>query len=774
MKKISYTALAGLLALSMPVSSVVMASNIDVTDVATQENTGDTKDTKSVVVEDEKALNVMSLDNTNDANDSIPTGARKMTVSMLSISEKSDVKADSVGTIDFAFTSRSGEYSWDNYSGGIVCTTNVDDVSVSVKNAKPADETQVFLGIYKELPDGTATYMDAAHLQDVDFFELTDGMTLTVIFGDEGQTFVPPVAETQATVKFDTRGGDVVLSQIVEKGTEITLPVAIREGYTFLGWFDAVEGGNKLTKLTVDKDVTVYAQWKADVLEVVSHTITFDTQGGSEIKAITSNDGSFVKLTGDSLVPTKDGYTFLGWFDAAENGNAVDSVTVDKDVTVYAQWGKAVPKQYAIAFDYCTGAISMTKYETGVKVEFPAETPTREGYKFKGWFDAKTDGTAYTEYTVADKDVTFYAQYEKNAETPVAKDVILTFDTQGGSKVSNMVGKEGVTVILPNTTSTVPTKDGYSFVGWFDAAEGGNKLTDVKLTADMTIYAQWEKASDEVVAKNVTLTFDTQGGSTIAAITGKEGVTVILPSKTDAIPTKAGYTFKGWYTAAEGGNKLTDVKLTENVTVYAQWTKNSESETDAKATNLILNIRKNGEEKVLTWDDSVTIKTTLKELAQNLISYGKVDNIDKTKTDVVNTWEFSVKVNGSVNETKVQSANTAQDIIDLMNKQQSQVLVIARDANGELIGSALVSPNKAENTYDVTLYDTADVTILKLADVDSSASDNSAVSSTGKNDSVATAVQTGDINMIGVFGAFTAALASLLGAMAALRKRRFE
>lgn len=696
MKKMSYTALAGLLALSMPVSSVVMASNIDVTDVSTQENTGnETKDTKSVIVEDETALNVMSVDGTNDVNDSIPTGARKMTVSMMSISEKSEVTTDTVGTIDFAFTSRSGEYSWDNYSGGIVYTTNVDDVSVSVKNAKPADETQTFLGIYKELPDGTATYMDAAHLQDVEFFELTDGMTLTVIFGDEGQTFVPPVAEIQATVKFDTRGGDVVLSQIVDKGTEITLPLATREGYTFLGWFDAVEDGNQLTKLTVDKDVTVYAQWKADVPEVVSHTITFDTQGGSEIKAITSNDGTVVKLTGDSLVPTKDGYTFNGWFDAAENGNAVDSVTVDKDVTVYAQWEKAVPKHYSIAFDYCTGAISMKKYETGANVEFPAETPVREGYTFTGWFDDKTEGNSYTEYTVEDKDVMFYARYEKNAETPVVKDV--------------------------------------------------------------------------------TLTFDTQGGSNVAAITGKEGVTVILPNKTYAIPTKDGYTFKGWYTAVEGGNKLTDVKLTENVTVYAQWTKNSDSTTDAtKAIQLILNITKANDNKVLTWDDTVMSNDTLREIGYDMIRYGKVDSIDKTNETAADTWKFSVKVNGSVNETKVQAANTAQDIIDLMNKQQSQVLVIARDANGQLIGSALVSPNKAENTYDVKLYDTADVTILKLSDVDSAVSDTSSVSDDGKNDSVATAVQTGDVNMMGVFGAFTAALASLLGAMAALRKRIFE
>ena len=95
--------------------------------------------------------------------------------------------------------------------------------------------------------------------------------------------------------------------------------------------------------------------------------------------------------------------------------------------------------------------------------------------------------------------------YAPATPTPTPdKKYTVTFDSQGGSHVSSQTVKEGTTISLPT-----PTRDGYKFLGWYTEATGGNKVTSLTVTKNVTLYAHWEKESSETV-EEVTLA----GGNT--------------------------------------------------------------------------------------------------------------------------------------------------------------------------------------------------------------------------------------------------------------------
>lgn len=92
-----------------------------------------------------------------------------------------------------------------------------------------------------------------------------------------------------------------------------------------------------------------------------------------------------------------------------------------------------------------------------------------------------------------------YVSAEPTPTPTPDKKYTVTFDSQGGSHVSSQTVKEGTTISLPT-----PTRDGYKFLGWYTEADGGNKVTSLTVTKNVTLYAHWEKESSETV-EEVTL-----------------------------------------------------------------------------------------------------------------------------------------------------------------------------------------------------------------------------------------------------------------------------
>ena len=167
----------------------------------------------------------------------------------------------------------------------------------------------------------------------------------------------------QYAITFDTNGGSEIAPITQDYGTAITAPDdPTREGYTFKGW------DKEIPKTMPAENITVKAQW-----EINQYTITFDTNGGSEIAPITQDYGTEITAPAD---PTREGYTFIGW------DTEIPKTVPAENMTVTAQWEI---NRYTITFDTAGGSeIAPITQDYGTNITAPAD-PTREGYTFIGW-----------------------------------------------------------------------------------------------------------------------------------------------------------------------------------------------------------------------------------------------------------------------------------------------------------------------------------------------------------------------------------------------------
>ena len=162
------------------------------------------------------------------------------------------------------------------------------------------------------------------------------------------------------TVKPENGKADIIITQ--DYGTPITAPTLTREGYTFKGW------DKEIPETMPAENITVKAQW-----EINPYTITFDTNGGSEIAPITQDYGTEITAPDN---PTRKGYTFKGW------DKEIPETMPAENITVKAQWEI---NQYTIAFDTNGGSeIAPITQDYGTEITAP-DNPTRKGYTFKGW-----------------------------------------------------------------------------------------------------------------------------------------------------------------------------------------------------------------------------------------------------------------------------------------------------------------------------------------------------------------------------------------------------
>jgi uncharacterized repeat protein (TIGR02543 family) len=137
----------------------------------------------------------------------------------------------------------------------------------------------------------------------------------------------------------------------------------------------------------------------------------------------------------------------------------------------------------------------------------------------------------------------------------------VTFDSVGGSALSRAIACSALAVPTP----VAPTRAGFTLTGWSAQLNGGAPYDFTSpITADTTLFAQWSAPSH-------TVSFDSQGGSNVTAGAYTTGGSVVLP----VAPTRAGFTFTGWFVAASGGAALVSPYSPSGVgaiTVFAQWT----------------------------------------------------------------------------------------------------------------------------------------------------------------------------------------------------------
>jgi len=209
---------------------------------------------------------------------------------------------------------------------------------------------------------------------------------------------------------------------------EIPDPAPTRDGYRLAGWTTDAARQNDYAPGTVVTDLTLYAKW------VKTWTVTFDSQGGTDVPSQTVDNGG--QAVAPDPAPTRDEYKLIGWSVEPTGGATYDfSTQVIADVTLYAQWARTA-HQWTIKFDLNGGAVPEGKEATKLYADQKVydgdplisptvdqtNVPVLEGYEFQGWSTVRNDALAKSVLSFdengkslmpIDRDGTVYALWAK-------------------------------------------------------------------------------------------------------------------------------------------------------------------------------------------------------------------------------------------------------------------------------------------------------------------------------------------------------------------------
>lgn len=304
-----------------------------------------------------------------------------------------------------------------------------------------------------------------------------------VIIGTSNQEF---------EVSFDSAGASGVEVITVQKNNKVEKPgEPIREGYTFLGWFDGDEEWDFDKEVT--KSIILIAKWERDDTDEVSvetFTVTFNSNGGSEVENQTIEEGNLVSKP---ATPTRDGYIFDAWLLDGENYDF--SREINRNITLTASWKKEevtttpVRQEITITFNSNGGSnVASQKMLSGNAIKEPA-TPTRDGYKFLGWYRS---GTKWNFTWATNIGITLTARWEKVEESkPEEKDDVYTMQV---SAVDEFSPEINITIYKngQNITSDVASlKSGNTIIAMYSA-------TTNTLKANKAQYQQYSNFSIEL------------------------------------------------------------------------------------------------------------------------------------------------------------------------------------------------------------------------------------------------------------------------------------
>lgn len=368
--------------------------------------------------------------------------------------------------------------------------------------------------------------------------------------------------KNEATVEFESQGG----SEADDKNYNNlpknygVLSESWRDGYTFLGWYTAAEGGEKIEENSpVTGDITLYAHWAENP------KITLDANGGTfklddeHTTDIVTEYCGYNKPIGRLPSPTNTAASFLGWYTEAEGGEKISSDTVlTSDTTYYAHWG------YRPSLDTDGGNIQgdFEGFEASSTADYKiTELPEveRDNYTFKGWYNGETKVEEGSTIDLNENNV-IKAKWDRAAY------VTVTLNTDDGTLsdgVSNTIKiYKGKSVAeLP-----APEKEGYDFEGWFRAGSSERETASSIYDSDITLTAHWAQL-------NCTVTFHPGKGTII----GDDVVKVASGKVMDYVPgiynPAVGESFVGWYTQPDGkGSRLLPTTvITGDVDYYPFW-----------------------------------------------------------------------------------------------------------------------------------------------------------------------------------------------------------
>ena len=254
-----------------------------------------------------------------------------------------------------------------------------------------------------------------------------------------------------------------------------------------LGNADAVEDGWFLKRMADADGSNNYYMWQvANGIRVIFDKNGGDTEASPRIMSQEKVAGSANHFDLPTTNPTRSGYIFTGWNTKADgSGDAFTAATdVTSNITVYAQWKDSTT--YSVTYkDGVDGTVfaDQTTADLHVGDTTPAfsGTPTRSGYTFTGWEPSVaatvTDNAVYT------------AQWAKNSSSSHhSTRYTLHYESNGGTAYKDERYSSGTKVTLDKT----PTRESYTFTGWYADQALTQKITTVTMNSNKTVYAGWE------------------------------------------------------------------------------------------------------------------------------------------------------------------------------------------------------------------------------------------------------------------------------------------
>ena len=243
--------------------------------------------------------------------------------------------------------------------------------------------------------------------------------------------------------------------------------------------------------------------------------------------------------------------------------NALGEGTKELSITI----AKAPEPEYSVTVSddgHGTGAATPSTATAGTTITLTA-TPD-EGYHFKEWQVISGGVTIKDDtFTMPDGNVEVKAIFEKDAP-PAPTEFTVIFDGNDGTpSVGSMTTANQKLSSLPSAS-----RSKHSFDGWYTEKSGGTKITtDTVFSANTTVYAHWTYTGGyNPPVTYCTLRFETGGGRDITSVRRTYNACIDL---TKYVPTWRGYTFIGWYSDRSLTNKVSEVYLTRDLTVYAGW-----------------------------------------------------------------------------------------------------------------------------------------------------------------------------------------------------------
>ncbi|MDD7512136.1 MAG: InlB B-repeat-containing protein, partial [Peptostreptococcaceae bacterium] len=376
----------------------------------------------------------------------------------------------------------------------------------------------------------------------------------------------------KVTVTFDSHGGSEVSAETVEKGKIVSepKPEPTKAEHKFLGWFTAEEGGDKwnFEAGKVEKDMTLHAHWEKVKYEVKSNVMGDET-GKTTVTATPDKaaKGEVVKVDVANVPEGKLIKTITVDGQTIENGGTFTMPGKDVIVKVVLYDDESF---VSVTFDGNGGTNpipNIVKVKKGTTIKQP-EDPKKDKYVFTGWYTSpypKLGEKWNFDTDIVDNSMTLYAHWERFTQKVTTKVI-----PEGKAKIVFSPNKGGGAP--PNSTVLVKLTDiekGFELekiivhgVGEFKTAP----TSFVMPNKPVTIEAILKETTD-----NVTVNFNSHGGSEVPAATVEKGKTVSEPTA----PTKAEHKFLGWFTEEEGGDKWSfETGTVENdMTLHAHWEK---------------------------------------------------------------------------------------------------------------------------------------------------------------------------------------------------------